>query len=70
MNGWGGENLIREIRMKQGLSQNELAKRAGIRQGVLSYIESGRTKNPRIDTLAAIAKALGVPVDKLLKKAG
>ena len=62
--------MIRELRMKQGLSQNALAKRAGIRQGVLSYIESGKTKHPRIDTLSAIAAALGVSVDKLMKKAG
>ena len=62
--------MIKELRQKQGLSQNALAKTAGISQGVLSYIESGRTKNPRIDTLAAIAKALGVPIEKLMKKAG
>ena len=62
--------MIRELRMKQGISQNELAHRAGIKQSVLSYIESGRTKNPRIDTLAAIAAALCVPVEKLIKKAG
>lgn len=62
--------MIRELRKKQGISQSELARRAGIRQGVLSYIESGRTKHPRIDTLSAIARALGVSVDKLMKRAG
>ena len=62
--------LIKELRLKRGLSQNALARRAGIKQSVLSYIESGRTKNPRIDTLAAIAAALGVSVEKLMKKAG
>ena len=62
--------MIRELRVKRGWSQSELARRAGIRQGVLSYIESGRTKHPRIDTLTAIAAALGVSVDKLTRKAG
>lgn len=62
--------MIKELRMKRGLSQNELARRAGIRQGVLSYIESGRTKHPRIDTLAAIAAALDVPIERLMQKAG
>jgi transcriptional regulator with XRE-family HTH domain len=52
------------------MTQTELAKRAGIKQGVLSYIESGKTKNPRIDTMQAIAAALGVPVERLMKKAG
>ena len=62
--------MIRELRLKKGLTQDALAKRAGIPQGVLSYIESGKTKHPRIDTLSAIAAALGVSVDKLIKKAG
>lgn len=68
--GKGGETVIRKLREKKGWSQSELARRAGIRQGVLSYIESGRTKHPRSDTLAAIANALGVNVDRLIKKAG
>ena len=62
--------MIRDLRMKKGWSQSELARRAGVKQGVLSYIECGRTKHPRSDTLAAIAKALGVPVEKLIRKAG
>ena len=62
--------MIKRLRRRLGITQSELARRAGIRQGVLSYIENGRTKHPRIDTLAAIANALGVTVDELLKKAG
>ena len=60
--------MIRELRQKRGWSQNELAKRAGIKQSVLSFIESGRTKNPRVDTLSAIAAALGVPVERLIRR--
>ena len=48
----------------------ELARRAGVKQSVISYIESGRTKHPRIDTLAAIADALDVSIEKLMQKAG
>lgn len=62
--------MIRELRQKHGWSQSELARRAGVKQGVLSCIESGRTKNPRVDTLSAIAAALGVPVERLIRKAG
>ena len=62
--------MIRELREKKGWTQTELARRSGVKQGVLSYIESGRTKHPRSDTLAAIAAALGVPVGRLIKKAG
>ena len=64
----GGDTVIRELRQKRGWSQNELAKRAGIKQSVLSFIESGRTKNPRVDTLSAIAAALGVPVERLIRR--
>lgn len=62
--------MIRELREKLGWSQSELARRSGVKQGVLSYIESGKTKHPRCDTLSMIAKALNVPVDKLVKKVG
>ena len=62
--------MIRELRLKRGWTQTELARRSGVKQGVLSYIESGRTKHPRIDTLAALAAALGVPIEKLTTKAG
>lgn len=62
--------MIKELREKRGWSQNELSRRSGVKQGVISYIESGRTKHPRIDTLAALAKTLRVPIDKLLTKEG
>ena len=62
--------MIRELRLKRGWTQTELARRSGVKQGVLSYIENGRTKHPRIDTLAALAAALGVPIEKLTTKAG
>lgn len=62
--------MIRELREKKGWSQSELSRRSGVKQGVLSYIESGRTKHPRIDTLAAIAAALGTTVEKLVRKVG
>lgn len=62
--------MLRELRIKRGISQNELARRAGVKQSVISYIENGRTKHPRIDTLTALAAVLGVSVEKLVKKAG
>ena len=62
--------MIRELRKRRGMTQTELARRAGVKQGVISYIESGKTKHPRIDTLIAIAAVLGVSVEELTKKAG
>lgn len=62
--------MIRELRILKGWTQTELSRRSGVKQGVLSDIESGKTKHPRCDTLAAIAAALEVPVEKLMRKAG
>ena len=62
--------MIRELREKLGWSQNELARRSGVKQGVLSDIESGKTRHPRIDTMISISKALGVPVEALVGEDG
>jgi putative transcriptional regulator len=59
-----GKNQIETIRYRRGLSQRELADRAGINVSTLSQIENGRVK-PRAPTAFAIAQALGVPVDDL-----
>lgn len=62
--------MVTDERIKRGLSQNQLAKISGVPQSVICDIESGKTKAPRIDTLQAIASALGVTVDELIGKAG
>ena len=64
--------MVKEKRMEMGLSQNQLSKMANVPQSVLSDIESGKTKAPRIDTLMQIAQALDVTVAELIgeRKAG
>ena len=62
--------MVVEKRLEKGISQNQLAKLSGVPQSVISDIESGNTKAPRIDTLQAIAAALGVTIDDLIDKAG
>lgn len=59
--------MLKDIRKKKGLSQSKLAQITGVKQGVISYIEAGRTKAPRIDTLQALAKGLECSVDDLVK---
>jgi len=44
------------LRLDEGLSQEELAARAGMRQSVISRIENGESE-PRIETVNKIAKA-------------
>ena len=58
---------IRRARRAQGLSQLELAKRAKVAQGYISDLEAGTKKNPGIAVLKRLAKALGVPVTRLLE---
>jgi len=57
MSSWAG-NLIRLARHDSGLSQRELARRAGTSQATLSAYEAGR-KSPSLDTLARIVRAAG-----------
>lgn len=56
---------VRSIRQANGISQIALAKKAGIAQSTLSYIENGK-KSPQFDTLAAICKALDISILELL----
>lgn len=59
-----GKNIQRE-RENQGISQNSLAKKAGIAQSTLNAIER-QTKSPSVDTVSLIAVALKVSVSYLL----
>ena len=48
---------ILELRLEKGYSQEELAKKAGTKQAVISRIENGESE-PRFQTINKIAKAL------------
>lgn len=50
--------LVRLARRRAGLTQRELARRAGTAQSVVARIESGRT-SPAADTLARLLAAAG-----------
>jgi len=50
--------LVRDRRLEQGLSQSELAARAGMTQPALSRLEAGGTV-PTIPVLDRLAAALG-----------
>lgn len=57
---------IRKARKKKGLSQDRLACEAGVAYNTIVKIESAENKNPTIETLRSIAKALNVSVDELI----
>jgi transcriptional regulator with XRE-family HTH domain len=46
------------------LTQQELAERAGISKPYLSQIETGKRQGT-VETLSAIARSLGVPLDAI-----
>lgn len=56
---------LRSLRESKKLTQQQLATAAGLSLSVLSRIEYGGTPDPRISTLRALAKALGVSLDDL-----
>ena len=57
---------IRALREMQGFSQERLADLAKIHRTYLSGVESG-SRNPTLDVLGRIAKALGVSPAALLE---
>ena len=57
-----GESL-KAFRAAAGLSQEALAERAGVSKAVIKEIETGRTLNPALPRLNALADALGLKAD-------
>lgn len=61
-----GEN-IKKLRAKDGMSQDDLARKSGLKYSTLAKIEGDFVKKPGVQMVAKIAKALGVSVEDLLK---
>ena len=57
---------VREERAKLGLSQEELAGRAGVHRTYIGMIERAE-KNITLENIEKVAKALNVPIDYLMK---
>jgi len=58
---------IRRYRLKLGISQDTLSKKANLAFHTIAKIESGATPDPRIETVKSIAGVLGVSLDELMK---
>ena len=57
---------LKGIREKRGISQNELSRRTGVRQALISEIESGRKDDTTGKALRRLARELGVTTDYLI----
>lgn len=61
---------IRELRIKKGLSLNQLADRATVAKSYLSYIERGLQKNPSVQFLQKVSEVLEVDIETLVGEVG
>lgn len=67
------QEKIKQYRTEHRLSQREFAKRCGVTNGYISFLErgcnpqTGKPIAPNFKTLSAIAAAMNMSVDELLK---
>lgn len=57
---------VRELRRKERMSLDELARKAGISKSYLWQLEKGRSKRPSADILYKLASSLGTTIADLL----
>ena len=61
-----GEN-IKKHRAKLGLSQEDFAKKSGVKYTTLTKIESNVIKKPSVIIMSKLAKAFGVSIEDLIR---
>lgn len=59
---------LREVREGRGLTQEELAVKAGVRQATISDLETGKSQRISFALLGALARDLGVSVRDLFEE--
>lgn len=58
-----GLEIIAQKKKELGITNEELSKRSGVPKGTIDKILSGVTKDPKLETLKAIARVLGLSLD-------
>lgn len=61
------ENNIKELREKQGISQERLAELSHLSVGYICHLEKGSRKNPTYKTMEKISKALNKEIAEVFK---
>jgi len=59
--------VLKQLRVDKGLTQEELAKRSHVKRSYIAVLEAGHKTNPSIAIVKKLAKALDVPVGRLLE---
>ena len=57
---------IKKLRNAKNLSQEKLARLADVANNTIIKMESGENRNPTLETLQKVAKALSISVDELI----
>jgi transcriptional regulator with XRE-family HTH domain len=58
-------NRLKRERERKGWSQNELSRLSGVRQALISELESGKKRDTMGSVLKRLARTLGVTMDYL-----
>lgn len=58
------ENKIKEMRIALNMTQEELARKAGVRRETIVFLEQGKY-NPSLKLAHDVSEALGTSLDKL-----
>jgi transcriptional regulator with XRE-family HTH domain len=62
-----GNDFVREARKRAGLTQRELAEKAGTTQSAIARLESGRTR-PAFDDVLRLVRLCGMDLDIMLSE--
>jgi putative transcriptional regulator len=57
-------NRIRELRAKDQLTQDELARKVGVRRETIVFLEKGKY-NPSLKLAYSIAKVFNLPIEEV-----
>ena len=59
--------IIRDLRLKKGFSQEGLADRSGLHRNAVGLLERGE-RTPSVETLFALSRGLGIKASTLIAK--
>lgn len=58
-------NNLKKIRQEKNMTIRDLAEKSGVSIGYICHLERGTRKNPTIEVIEKLAKALGEPAIKI-----
>ena len=63
-------SALRAVRIRRGLRQSDVALKAGVSAGMVSYLERGRLEVSSLATLRKVAGALDIRIDVIARWRG